>query len=132
MPLHIDVKINDKLIERLHIARFSKGGLSEDSLNEYKVVRGEKESVHREEPPYTVKEFAPEPTWLEWEESQKTFQHRYGDDSLVCVLKALQIVYPEYSTESIAAIKAAKLEDEVAKLKAKLAELEAKVDADPF
>ena len=72
MPLHITVKVNDHLIEDLHIGRI-KGGTNPDDLNTYLVVAGD------------------HPITLEgWKESGIEFTHRYGDNALVCLRKALE------------------------------------------
>ncbi len=95
MPLHIDVRVNDELIERLHIARLTKNGMSEDSVNEYGVIRSEKEITY-DESGNTVKRFAREPEWVGWLDAP-SFQHRYGEDALTCLLRALETLMPERS-----------------------------------
>lgn len=95
MPLHIDVRINEEIIERLHISRLSKNGMSEGSVNEYGVIRSVKETAYNESG-VTIKQFPREPEWVEWLEAP-SFQHRYGDDSLVCLLRALETMMPEHS-----------------------------------
>lgn len=95
MPLHIDVRINDELIERLHISRLSKNGMQERSVNEYGVIRSAKETAYNESG-VTVKRFPEEPEWVDWLEAP-SFQHQYGDDALVCVLRALETLIPEHS-----------------------------------
>jgi hypothetical protein len=90
MPLHIDIKINDNLIRRVHITRMTHNGMKPDSVNEYSVVVAEKESVLRGG--RLIKEFKECPDWWEWEVSEIRFHHRYGDDELTCLMKALEAV----------------------------------------
>lgn len=90
MPLHIDIRINDDLIRRLHISRLTSNGMKPDSVNEYSVVVAEKETVFRGE--IARKEFKACPDWWEWETSEIRFMHRYGDDELTCLLKAVEAV----------------------------------------
>ena len=71
MPLHVDIRINEKLINTIHIGRLE-GDTNPASLNTYKIVQGDR--------PTTVEE------WLEGE----TFEHRYGDGAEVCVMKGLE------------------------------------------
>jgi hypothetical protein len=72
MPLHVDIRINDTLINQIHIAR-TKGGTRADDVNEYVVVDG------------------PKPTRYEdWLIDGITFQHRYGDGAEICVMKGIQ------------------------------------------
>lgn len=95
MPLHIDVRINDEIIERLHIARLSKNGMQEQSVNEYGVIRSVKETAYNESG-VTIKRFPKEPEWVDWLEAP-SFEHRYGEEALVCVLRALETMMPEQS-----------------------------------
>lgn len=75
MPLHIDIRVNDKLINQLHIGRTS-GGTNEDDINSYLIVDGEK------------------PLRLEdWYIDGIPFTHRYGDGAEVCVMKGMQALY---------------------------------------
>lgn len=75
MPLHIDIRVNDKLINQLHIGRVS-GGTQTDDINEYLIVDGEK------------------PTrWEDWYIDGIPFQHRYGDGAEICVMKGMQALY---------------------------------------
>lgn len=90
MPLHIDVRINDDLIRRLHISRMTSNGMNPDSVNEYSVVVAEKETVYHGD--LARKEYKECPEWWEWELSTIRFYHRYGDDELTCLLTALQAV----------------------------------------
>jgi len=72
MPLHVDIKINESLINSIHIGRVS-GGTKPDDINDYVVVEGDKpirpEDWHVDGVPYT---------------------HRYGDGAEVCVVKGLK------------------------------------------
>lgn len=90
MPLHIDVRVNDSLVRRLHISRMTHKGMKPDSINEYSVVVSEKESVIRHGRVY--KEYKDYPDWWEWDISEIRFNHRYGDDDLTCLMKAIQAV----------------------------------------
>lgn len=72
MPIHVDIKINDTLINTLHIGRFAGDGTAPDSVNVYLAVEGKK------------------PTSLdEWTKGAE-FRHRYGDGAEVCVAKAIK------------------------------------------
>jgi hypothetical protein len=72
MPIHVDIRINDKLINQIHIGR-AKGGTNSDDINEYLVVDGE------------------QPLRLEdWYIDGIPFTHRYGDGAEVCVARALE------------------------------------------
>jgi hypothetical protein len=72
MPLHIDIKINDQLINQFHIGRI-RGGSSPDDINDYLIVDGEKPRSHSD-----------------WHVDGTPFTHRYGDGAEVCVIKGLQ------------------------------------------
>ena len=71
MPLSIDIAINGRPIETLHIGR-AKGGTRPDDVNDYLVVRSSK-PVHE----------------LKWVEEGTPFTHRYGDGVEACVAKAI-------------------------------------------
>ena len=72
MPIHVDIKINETLINTLHIGRFSGEGTKPDDVNVYLVVEGNK------------------PTNLDdWVMNGKEYRHRYGDGAEVCLAKAL-------------------------------------------
>lgn len=90
MPLHIDIKVNEKTIRRLHISRMTHNGMNPDSINEYSVVVADKENVIRNGRLH--KEFKDCPDWWEWDASEIRFNHRYGDDELTCLLKAIEAV----------------------------------------
>lgn len=72
MPLHVDIRINERLIEQVHIGRF-KGNTNPDSVNTYIA---------------TVEGTDSSPEW--YAATAVEFQHRYGDGAFVCVEKALQ------------------------------------------
>ena len=72
MPIHVDIWVNHKLVNQLHIARV-KGGVDPEGINDYIIVDG------------------PRPTRLEdWYVDGIPFQHRYGDGAEVCVMKGIQ------------------------------------------
>lgn len=71
MPIHVDIRINDKLINTIHIGRIE-GDMQEDSINTYIAVEGDE--------PLRIND---------WQERGYQFQHRYGDGAEVCVAKAL-------------------------------------------
>jgi hypothetical protein len=75
MPLHIDIRVNDKFINQIHIARL-RGGVNDDDINDYLVVDGE----------------FPE-RFEDWHIEGIPFTHRYGDGAEVCVMKAMQALY---------------------------------------
>jgi len=72
MPIHVDIKINDTLINTLHIGRFSGEGTKADSVNVYLAVEGDR--------PTSLDD------WIRGVE----YRHRYGDGAEVCVVKALK------------------------------------------
>jgi hypothetical protein len=72
MPIHVDIKINDTLINTLHIGRFSGEGTKPDDVNVYLAVEGKR------------------PTSLDDWIKGKEYRHRYGDGAEVCVMKALK------------------------------------------
>ena len=71
MPIHVDIKINENLINKIHIGRL-RGGTRADDVNTYLVVEGKN----------------PE-TPAEWYAGIE-YTHRYGDGAQVCVMKALE------------------------------------------
>lgn len=93
MPLHIDMRINEKLLRRIHIARMTSNGMNSDSINEYAVVLGLPKNNH--EGGLERKLFSEEPEQWEWDLSPIRFTHRYGDSELICLSKAI-IVIQEY------------------------------------
>ena len=72
MPLHIDIRINDTLLNTLHIARV-KGGTDADDINDYLILEGD-EPLRYED----------------WLIDGSPFTHRYGDGAEVCVMKGIQ------------------------------------------
>ena len=72
MPIHVDIKINDTLINTVHIGRFSGEGTSSDAVNVYLAVEGKR--------PQGLDD------WVRGAE----YRHRYGDGAEVCVIKGLQ------------------------------------------
>lgn len=72
MPIHVDIRINDNLINTIHIGRASGGGTQPDSINEYYAVEGKV------------------PEYLEGWLGGVKFKHRYGDGANICVMKALE------------------------------------------
>lgn len=72
MPIHVDIKINDTLINTLHIGRFSGEGTRPDDVNVYLAVQGKK--------PTSLDD------WIKGAE----YRHRYGDGAEVCVMKAIE------------------------------------------
>lgn len=75
MPIHVDIRINDNLINTIHIGRASGGGTKPDDINSYYVVEGKR------------------PEYIEnWFEGAQ-FQHRYGDGAEICVKKAIEALY---------------------------------------
>lgn len=77
MPLHVDIRLNDRVIETLHIARIL-GTEREDSENTYFATLGEY------------------PAWAnEWVDGGSYFTHRYGDGALKCIERAIAAMYDE-------------------------------------
>lgn len=76
MPLHIDIKINETLINTVHIGRVS-GDTRPDTINNYVIVEGER--------PTTMDQ------WFEGAD----FEHRYGDGAELCVARGLLALYGE-------------------------------------
>jgi len=72
VPIHVDIKINDTLINTLHIGRFSGEGTKPDSVNTYLIVEGDR--------PKSLDD------WIKGKE----YKHRYGDGAEVCVMKGIQ------------------------------------------
>ena len=72
MPLHVDIRVNNKLINQIHIGRI-RGRTQPDDINDYFVVEGDR------------------PMRLEdWHVDGIPYTHRYGDGAEVCVIKGLQ------------------------------------------
>jgi hypothetical protein len=79
MPIHVNIRINDRSINTIHIGRAS-GNTDLDSINHYLAVAGE-EPLFKDD----------------WVENGTSFKHRYGDGAEVCVMKALEALYGEDS-----------------------------------
>lgn len=71
MPLHVDVRINDRLIEQYHIGRTEKL-VTATQTHQYRVVKGD----------YQPREVPYDALGVE-------FTHRYDDGAGVCVQKAI-------------------------------------------
>jgi hypothetical protein len=72
MPLHVDIRVNDTLLNTIHIGRFM-GGTRPNDENVYLAVEGIR------------------PTSLDdWVMNGVEYKHRYGDGAEVCVIKGLQ------------------------------------------
>lgn len=71
MPVQIRISVNDELVETLHVARLTKLGSVEGSVNEYAVVQQHDE-----------------PTNEEWDNAPR-FYHAYGDDVVTLALEAI-------------------------------------------
>lgn len=99
MPLHIDVRVNDSVVRRIHIARMTtSGGMNPDSINEYAVVLGELETIGHKDNGMVIKGFRECPEEWEWDLSEIRFTHRYGDDELTCLMNAIQAVKTHETT----------------------------------
>lgn len=72
MPLHIDIRVNSKLINTLHIARV-RGGTHPDDINDYIITDGPEPLRHKD-----------------WLIDGIPFTHRYGDGAEICVMKGIQ------------------------------------------
>ena len=72
MPLHADIRINDRLIKTINIGRLQ-GGTNPHDINTYVVVETEPGG---------------HPDW--WDDNHAKYTHRYGDGAEVCLLKALK------------------------------------------
>ena len=75
MPIHIDIRVNDKVINQIHIGRVS-GGTNPDDINNYLVIEGDI--------PLRMKD---------WYIDGIPFTHRYGDGAEVCVMKGMRALY---------------------------------------
>jgi hypothetical protein len=73
VPIHVEIKINEQLINTLHIGRLE-GGTGPQDVNSYLVVEGQR--------PKGVDD---------WHRGE-TFSHRYGDGAEVCVMKAIEAI----------------------------------------
>lgn len=75
MPLHVDIRVNNQLINQIHIGRVT-GGTDPDDVNDYLVVDGDR------------------PARLEdWHIDGVPFKHRYGDGAEKCVQRAMEVLY---------------------------------------
>lgn len=75
MPLNVYIKINERPLNELHIARV-RGGTKPDDINDYVVVEGSY------------------PTRMEdWLIDSMPFKHRYGDGAEKCVQRAMEALY---------------------------------------
>jgi len=83
MPIHVDIKINERLINSLHIGRI-RGGTEPEDINDYLVVEGD-----------IPKSFS------DWHATGIPFTHRYGDGAEVCVMKAIKAIkdFDDYMTD---------------------------------
>lgn len=79
MPIHVDIKVNDLLINQVHIGRVE-GDTDPDSVNSYLVVDGDRPRSHSD-----------------WHAVGIPFKHRYGDGAEVCVQKAMEALYGKVS-----------------------------------
>lgn len=73
MPLHVDIKLNEHTIQRIHVGRMS-GGTNPDSVNTYMAVTGE-----------------PPTKYDDWMKGVQ-FNHTYGDGAEICVMKAIHAI----------------------------------------
>lgn len=72
MPIHVDIRINEQVINTIHIGRMS-GGTKPNDLNTYVVVEGNR--------PETIND---------WYDTGEELVHRYGDGAEVLVMLALK------------------------------------------
>ena len=119
MPVHVDIRINNDLIHRIHIGRMEGTSMQPDSVNTYSVVDAVQEPKLIGETIVSV--FPSEPTWFQWEEGAK-FTHRYGDGALAVVLRGLEALLPVSSRESELATENAALKEELERVRALLGE----------
>ncbi len=73
MPIHVDIRINERLLNTLHIGRLS-GGTRPDAVNSYAVLEGSEPQSN-----------------AEWMAGAK-FEHRFGDGAEICVMKAIEAI----------------------------------------
>lgn len=71
MPIHVDIRINERLINQIHIGRLS-GGTGADDVNTYLAVEGDQPLV-----------------LPEWKQRGVEFEHRYGDGAEKCIELAI-------------------------------------------
>ena len=79
MPIHVDIKINNDVINQLHIGRIS-GGTEPDDINSYLIVDGKIPRSHSD-----------------WHVDGTPFTHRYGDGAEICVMKGMEALYGKIS-----------------------------------
>jgi hypothetical protein len=85
MPLHIEIKVNEKDIETIHIGRMDRLD-DPDSVYEYMVTT--------EEYPQTMYEGKKRVYSPNFNVGTK-FTHRYSDGVRICIMKALEALGPE-------------------------------------
>lgn len=79
MPLHIDIRLNDRLLHTVNIGRI-KGNEKPDSINTYRAV-------------LTFPGDRPDVDYFA--EDSVEFTHRYGDGALICAQKAISALHAE-------------------------------------
>ena len=104
MPIHVDIRINDTVVESLHVGRMSKNGTHAGSINEYSILKGSDLDK-----PGLVSE----PNEPEWDTGVR-FNHRYGDDVLLALFRGLYALHGQPAVTE----RELELEQEVARLKA--------------
>lgn len=104
MPIHVDIRINDTVVESLHVGRMSKNGTHAGSINEYSILKGS--DLNK---PGLVSE----PDESEWDKGVR-FNHRYGDDVLLALFRGLYSLHGQPAVTE----RELELEQEVARLKA--------------
>lgn len=92
MPLSVDIKINGRLIETVHIGR-GESLKSENSVHNYVVTEMTKRVLI---PEHVAYRYTHQDVWpAHWVDQPDwdlgvPFQHKYSDGSEVCVIKALE------------------------------------------
>lgn len=91
MPIQVNVEVNGRPVEVLHIGRM-RGGTEPDSENLYSAVL-KPVTPFMAERAHSVGLRTPVdyPSNKEWDDGAK-FVHRYGDGLTVCVAKAFQAI----------------------------------------
>lgn len=79
MPLHANLKINEKFISGVHISRMK---TNNDGVNEYAVIITEQ--------PKRVNGEAYDPDWGDYLNEGVMFYHDEEDGAVVCLSKAIQ------------------------------------------
>jgi hypothetical protein len=72
MPIHVDIRVNQELVNQLHIARV-KGGTGPEDINEYIIVEGDL--------PRSLSD---------WYTDGIPFQHAYIDGAEICVMRGIK------------------------------------------